>query len=152
MNSRIALVYWAHKMATASILAVGAYFNITALFFGMNLVATTFFTTTGEIVLTAWFFTAFLTGVAAEFVVPLEHRVLRIVRRVVTVYMFMLTMAHGVNNLLLGNVEGYTRIFSGPVYTYTALVVLSTLTIVIASLPLASSRITGTHGTANRPA
>jgi hypothetical protein len=130
-----ATIYWAHKIITASILAVGAYFNVTALFFGMDLVAATFFTTTGETILTAWFFAAFVTGVLAEFNVSLENRALRIVRRVVTFYMFMLTMAHGVNNLLLDNVEAYTRIFSGPVYTYTAIVLLTALAIVTASLP-----------------
>ena len=56
-------------------------------------------------------------------------------RRVVTFYMFMLTMAHGVNNLLLDNVAAYTRIFSGPFYMYPAMVLLTGLTIIIASLP-----------------
>ena len=135
MNTQAPALYWAHKIATASILAVGAYFNITALFFGMDLVAATFFTTAGETVLTAWFFTAFVTGLLAEFYVPLENRALRVVRRIVTFYMFMLTLAHGVNNLLLDNVEAYTRIFSGPVYTYTAMVLLIALAIVTASLP-----------------
>ena len=135
MTNKTGAVYWAHKLATASILAVGAYFNVTALFFGMDLVAATFFTTTGETILTAWFFAAFVTGILAELYAPLENRVLRIVRRLVTFYMFMLTLAHGVNNLLLDNVEAYTRIFSGPVYTYTAIVVLIGLAIVTASLP-----------------
>lgn len=135
MNTQMTAIYWAHKLATASILAVGAYFNITAMFFGMDLVAETFFTTTGETILTIWFFTAFVTGVLAEIYVPIENRALRIIRRIVIFYMFMLTLAHGVNNLLLGNVEAYARIFSGPVYTYTALVLLTGLTILVASLP-----------------
>jgi hypothetical protein len=55
-------IYWAHKVVTAGILIVGAYFNVTALFFGMDLVVARFFTTTGEIVLTTWFFAAFVLG------------------------------------------------------------------------------------------
>jgi hypothetical protein len=128
-------VYWAHKVVTAGILVVGAYFNVTALFFGMDLVVATFFTTTGEIVLTTWFFVAFLLGVLAEFLVPVEPRWRRVVRRAMTVYMFLLTLAHGINNLLLQNLEDYAEIFSGPFYTYPAIVVLTGLAIVIASLP-----------------
>ena len=135
MNTTTLNIYWAHKIVTAGILAVGAYFNVTAHFFGMELVTSTFFTTTGETILTAWFFTAFVTGVLAEFHVPLDNRALRIIRRVVTVYMLMLTLAHGINNLLLGNVEAYARIFSGPVYTYSAIALLGGLAILVAALP-----------------
>lgn len=135
MNPQAQSIYWTHKVATASILAVGTYFNVTALFFGMDLVASTFFTTAGETVLTAWFFAAFVSGVLAEFFVPLESRALRITRRVITIYMLMLTLAHGVNNLLLGNAETYAKIFSGPFYTYPAIVLLGGLTILVAALP-----------------
>ena len=139
MNSTLA-VFWAHKIATVSILAVGAYFNVTALFFGMDLVAQTFFTTTGETILTAWFFVAFVTGGMAELVVPIENRALRIMRRVVTIYMAMLTLVHGVNNLLLDNAATYAKIFSGPFYTYPAIVVLIGLAILVASLPTPEPR------------
>lgn len=135
MNTYTRVVYWTHKIVTASILAVGTYFSITAHFFGMNLVAATFFTPLGESVLTTWFGVAFITGILAEISVPLDHRALLVLRRVVTVYMLMLTLVHGINNLALGNIEGYTNIFSGPVYSYAALVVLGGLAIVIASLP-----------------
>jgi len=128
-------IYWAHKVVTAGILIVGAYFNVTALFFGMDLVVARFFTTTGEIVLTTWFFAAFVLGVLAEFLVPVQAHWQRVVRRVLTVYMFLLVLAHGVNNLLLQNVDGYAAIFSGPFYTYPAIVILIGLAIVIASLP-----------------
>jgi hypothetical protein len=37
--------------------------------------------------------------------------------------------------MLLGNVEAYTWIFSGAVYTYTALVLLTGRAILIVSLP-----------------
>jgi len=135
-------IYWAHKITTSSILAVGAYFNISALFFGMDLVAATFFTTTGEMILTAWFFLAFVTGVLAEFYVPLANRALRVARRVVTIYMLMLTLAHGVNNLLLGNAAAYAKVFSGPFYTYPAIVLLTALAILVASLPAPARQLT----------
>jgi hypothetical protein len=128
-------VYWLHKVFTAGILTVGALFNVIALFRGMDYVVDTFFTTVGEIVLTSWFFAAFILGVLAELLVPLDPRWRRVVRRVVTVYMFMLTLAHGVNNLLMQNEDGYGEVFSGPFYTYPALVVLIGLAVVIASFP-----------------
>jgi hypothetical protein len=128
-------VYWLHKLFTAGILTVGALFNVIALFRGMDHVVNTYFTTAGEIVLTGWFFTAFVLGVLAEFLVPLEPRWRRVVRRVMTVYMFLLTLAHGVNNLLLQNQDGYGEVFSGPFYTYPALVMLTGLAIVVASFP-----------------
>jgi hypothetical protein len=128
-------VYWAHKVVTAGILVVGTYLNITALVFGMDLVVATFFTTTPEIVLTTWFFVAFILGVLAELLVPVQPRWRRLVRRAMTVYMFLLALAHGINNLLLQNQEGYADIFSGPYYTYSAVIVLTGLAIVIASLP-----------------
>ena len=129
------IVYWLHKLVTAGILTVGALFNVVALLRGMDYVVQTYFTTTGEIVLTSWFFAAFVLGVMAEFLVPLEPRWRRVVRRVVCVYMFLLTLMHGVNNLLMHNQDGYGEIFSGPFYTYPALVVLTGLAIVIASFP-----------------
>jgi hypothetical protein len=128
-------VYWLHKLFTAGILAVGALFNVIALFRGMDHVVDTYFTITGEIVLTGWFFVAFVLGVLALFLVPLEPRWRRVVRRVVTVYMFLLMLLHGVNNLLLQNQDGYGEVFSGPFYTYPALVVLTGLAIVIAAFP-----------------
>jgi len=127
--------YWAHKLVTASILAVGAFFNVCAIFFGMDLVASTFFTLTGELILIAWFFAAFATGIWAEFSVPLDSRPLRIIRRVVTVYMGLLTLAHGGNNILLDNGAVYAKVFSGPFYNYPALIVLTGLCIFIAQLP-----------------
>lgn len=143
MHNNSQLISWAHKIVTAGILATGTFFNLCALFFGMELVAKTFFTFTGETILTAWFFSAFVLGVAAEFTVPLANRTLRIVRRVVTFYMFMLTMMHGVNNILLDNVAFYTRVFSGPFYMYPALLVLGGLTIFVASLPVPTTRRPG---------
>jgi hypothetical protein len=128
-------VYWLHKLFTAGILAVGALFNVIALFRGMDYVVHTYFTTAGEIALTSWFFAAFILGVLAEFLVPLEPRWRRVIRRVVCVYMFLLTLMHGVNNLAMQNQDGYGEIFSGPFYTYPALVVLTGLAIVIASFP-----------------
>jgi hypothetical protein len=128
-------VYWLHKLFTVGILVVGALFNVIALFRGMDYVVDNYFTTAGEIVLTSWFFAAFLLGVTAEFLVPLEPRWRRVVRRVMTVYMFLLTLAHGVNNLLLQNQDGYGEVFSGPFYTYPALVMLTGLAIVVASFP-----------------
>jgi hypothetical protein len=131
----MSIVYWLHKLVTAGILAVGTLLNVTALFRGMDYVVQTYFTTAGEIVLTAWFFAAFILGAMAEFMVPLAPRWRRVVRRVVTVYMFLLVLAHGVNNLLLQNQDGYGEVFSGPFYTYPALVVLTGLAVVIASFP-----------------
>jgi hypothetical protein len=128
-------VYWLHKLVTAGILTVGALFNVVALFRGMDYVVNTYFTIAGEIVLTGWFFAAFVLGVLSLFLVPLEPRWRRVVRRVVTVYMFMLMLMHGVNNLLLQNQDGYGEVFSGPFYTYPALVVLIALAVVIASFP-----------------
>ncbi len=128
-------IYWLHKLVTAGILTVGALFNVVSLFRGMDYVVHAYFTTAGEIVLTSWFFAAFALGVLAGRIVPLQPRWRRVIRRVVTVYMFLLTLVHGVNNLLLHNQEGYAEIFSGPFYTYPALVVLTGLAIVIASFP-----------------
>jgi hypothetical protein len=143
MNTAASTGYWMHKLTTASILIVGACLNVTALFFGMDRVAATVFTTTGEAILTAWFFAAFVSGVLAEVAVPLENRRLRIIRRVVTVYMLMLTLAHGVNNLLLGNTDAYAKIFSGPFYMYPAIVVLAGLAILIAALPAPAKVLAG---------
>lgn len=140
-NSEI-FVFWAYKIVTAGILAVGATFNIASLFVGMEAVAATVFTTTGEIVLTGWFFLAFVLGVAAEFMVPAKTLAARIVRRVITFYMLMLTLAHGINNLLLDNVALYVRIFSGPLYTYTAIVLLCGLCIFILAQPAPRQRAT----------
>jgi hypothetical protein len=140
MRTNSQLISWAHKIVTAGILATGTFFNVCALFFGMDLVARTFFTLSGELVLTAWFFSAFILGVAAELKVPLANRPSRIVRRIVTIYMFMLTMMHGVNNILLDNVAFYTKVFSGPFYMYPALLVLGGLTIFTASLPVPGER------------
>ena len=140
MNNQSHLISWAHKIVTAGILATGTFFNLCALFFGMDLVAKTFFTLPAELVLTAWFFSAFILGVAAEYNVPLANRPQRIVRRIVTVYMFMLTMMHGVNNILLDNAAFYAKVFSGPFYMYPALLILGGLTIFIASLPASDER------------
>ena len=128
-------LYWLHKVVTAGILTVGALFNVISLFRGMDYVVENYFTTAGEIILTSWFFAAFVLGVMAIRRVPLEPRWRRVVRRVVTVYMFLLTLMHGVNNMLMHNQDGYGEIFSGPFYTYPALVVLTGLAIVIAAFP-----------------
>jgi hypothetical protein len=144
--------YWLHKLFTAGILTVGALFNVIALFRGMDHVVNTYFTTAGEIVLTSWFFAAFVLGVVAEFLVPLEPRWRRVVRRVVTVYMFLLVLAHGVNNLLLQNQDGYGEVFSGPFYTYPALVVLTGLAVVIASLPRPKAAPQASGGDRLKPA
>lgn len=44
-------------------------------------------------------------------------------------------LARGVNNLFLYNQEGYAAVFSGPLYTYPAVIVLAGLSIVIATTP-----------------
>lgn len=133
MTRMQAAVFWAHKVVTTGILITGTYFNVTALFFGMDLVASTFFTTPGEIVLTTMFFTGFVLGVLAERYVAAAPRWRRVVRRMMTVYMLALTLVHGVNNLLLHNQQGYAEVFSGPFYTYPAIVILGALAIVIAT-------------------
>jgi hypothetical protein len=136
-------VYWLHKLFTAGILTVGALLNVIALFRGMDHVVNTYFTTFGEIVLTSWFFVTFALGVLAEFLVPLGPRWRRVVRRVVTVYMFLLVLAHGVNNLLMQNQDAYGEVFSGPFYSYPALVVLTGLAVVIATFPRPARQASG---------
>jgi hypothetical protein len=141
MNTYSPTIYWGHKVVTASILVVGASLNVAALIVGMDTVAATAFSIPGEIILTAWFLLALILGVLAEFRVPLAALWQRIVRRIVTFYMLMLTLAHGVNNLLLRNVEMYAKTFSGPLYTYTALVMLTALAIFILTLPEPSNTV-----------
>ena len=123
------------QLVTTAILLVGASLNVAALIFGMPAVAAVAFSVPGEIILTAGFLAALVLGVLSEFRVPLPALWQRIIRRIVTFYMLMLTLAHGVNNLLLRNVELYAKTFSGPLYTYTALVMLTALAIFTLTLP-----------------
>jgi hypothetical protein len=140
LSANATSLFLIHKIVTAGILAVGAFLNIASLFVGMDAIAATFFTTTGELVLTTWFFLAFVLGVASELIVPVENRAVRVVRRIITVYMLMLTLAHGINNLLLDNAALYAKIFSGPFYTYPAIVLLCGLSFFVAVQPAPSER------------
>jgi hypothetical protein len=114
----------AYKAVTGGVLAVGFALDLASLFWTMEQIGSVAFTATGEIILSIWFFAAFVLSLLARPHIEFRSLASSIFHGVITFYMLALTIMHGVNNLLFGNLAWYLKTFSGPVYPYAAGVVL----------------------------
>lgn len=123
----------AYRLVTVGVLLVGLGLDLAGILWGVGPVALTLFTPPVEAFLTLWFLSAFVLGVAAFRHLDLPTLPARIFQVVITAYMLALALMHGVNNLLLDNIDRYVALFGGGFYPYAALVVLLAMTIFTAT-------------------
>jgi hypothetical protein len=120
------LVGW-YKAVTGGVLTVGLVLDVASLLWSMEEIGRVAFTPLGEIILSLWFFAAFVLGVTTYSAMDLRSVPAKVFQAIIVFYMLALTLMHGVNNLILNNLGWYLKTFSGPVYPYVAGAVLLTM-------------------------
>ena len=114
----------AYRVVTGGVLTVGLALDLASLLWSMEDIGRVVFTAAGEIVLSIWFFAAFVLSLLARPHIEFRSVAGSVFHAVITFYMLALTIMHGVNNLLLNNLAWYLKTFSGPIYPYVAGAVL----------------------------
>ena len=138
MGATVQTQFRLYKIVTVGIMLVGAGLDLVLLLVGPGPLLTYVFTPVGEMILTTWMATALVLGLIVYPHLAMPRRATRIAQRVLLVYLGMLVLMHGVNNLLLGNTAGYLATFSAPAYPYVAAVVLFAAALFTAGLRLKS--------------